>query len=223
MHKTPTWPSWPSLRAQATPRPCMAARTAPVPRKLRAPSSAPAARPARPVAHAPRPCACHLQRTPARPSTPARLPHALSPSAQRPSAHACAPQRSAPSLLLKWAVAHFRFCTFFFFHFFQPLENTKNIFIYFLSFSSTPINLLKFISSFFFIYRYIYFFHSPTTQINYLNLFYLFSCSSLHIVNSKVCFPTCLCAIYLSTQTFTSHIQHVIPTKHIHTTIHQST
>ena len=132
----------------------------------------------------------------------------------------CRAPNPAPSLLLKWAVAHFRFCTIFFFHFFQPLENTKNIFIYFLSFSSTPINLLKFISSF---YIYIYIFHSPINQTNYLNLFYLFSCSSLHIVNSKVCFPTCLCAIYLSTQTFTSHIQHVIPTKHIHTTIHQST
>ena len=108
---------------------------------------------------------------------------------------------------------------FIFFISFSHWKIQKNIFIYFLSFSSTPINLLKLISSILFSFI---FFHFPTNQINCLNFFFFF-CSSLHIVNSKVCFPTCLCAIYLSTQTFTSHIQHVIHTKHIHTTIHQST
>ena len=176
--------------------------------RLSAPSAqpiGPAARPGRaarpePVRPAPaRPCrlrrACVL-----------RAPPAPCLRAARPACAPCAQPIAQLSLKLNWAVAHPGSAHFFFllfFHFFQPLENTKNIFIYFLSFSSTPINLLKFISS-------ILFFFFPTTQINCLNLFYLFSCSSLHIVNSKVCFPTCLCAIYLSTQTFTSHIQHVI-------------
>ena len=84
-------------------------------------------------------------------------------------------------------------------------------YVYLFSFNFQYTN--KFIKIYF-IYIIIFF---PTTQINCLNLFYLLSCSNLHIVNSKVCFPTCLCAIYLSTQTFTSHIQHG---KH---TIHQIT
>ena len=155
--------------------------------------------------------------TPTRPA-PAYEPRALS---QAPHAQPSA-QPSAQLPYAQWAVAHFRFCilffSFVFFISFSHWKIQKNIFIYFLSFSSTPINLLKFISSIL-----LLFFYFPTNQTNCLNLFYLFSCYSLHIVNSKVRFPTCLCAIYLSTQTFTSHKQHVIHTKHIHTTIHQST
>ena len=277
MHKTPTWPSWSSLRAQAAPRPPSRSCPARLPR----PSCLPSARaraPCRALPAACAPCAA-LSRPPAclpaharparararprklayasarpRTSTPVRKP-ATRPLTQHPSAQpsapaptpahasapACAPAARpapacarpapcvpspAPSHQTQLGSSPSRFCTnffffssFFFFHFFQPLENTKKyIFIYFLSFSSKPINLLKFISS---IYIYIYIF--PTNQINCLKLFHLFSCSSLHIVNSQVCFPTCLCAIYLSTQTFTSHIQHVIHTKQIHTTIPQST
>ena len=111
---------WPS----STPRPCPSLRAACTPRLL------PCPRPPGP---------CPLPRAPA------------------PCPHPCAQPSSQPSARLpyaQWAVAHFRVCTnflFFFFHFFQPLENTKKyIFIYFLSFSSTPINLLKFISSIFF-------------------------------------------------------------------------
>ena len=143
------------------------------------------------------------------PVPPARLAPVLCRAPTRvPAAHPCAPS-SQPSLMLKWAVAHFSVCPIFFSssHWKMPTK----IFTYFLSFSSTPINLLKFISSILFIFS-----HFPTNQINCLNLFYLFSCSSLHIVNSKVCFPTCLCAIYISTQTFTSYI-------HDHTTFHQIT
>ena len=88
--------------------------------------------------------------------------HVAAPAPHRP-ARAHAPSlraqpacraRPAPSLLLKWAVAHFRFCTPFFFPiYFQLLENTKKIIhlfffhfprysnkfikIYFLQFSST--------------------------------------------------------------------------------------
>ena len=163
---------------------------------------------------------------------PAPMPLACSARAQRPLAcvparaarQRPAPARSAPytpstCLKLNWAVAIQVLYQFFFFFFSQPLENTKKIYIYLFSFIFQYTN--KFIKICF-IYIIIIIF-SPTNQINCLNLFYLFSCSSLHIVNSKVCFPTCLCAIYLSTQTFTSHGQHVIHTKHIHTTIHQST
>ena len=165
------------------------------------------------------PCPLCLARH-ARAPAPACTPNTPS----RARAQPAATPSPAPSPMLngQWPS---RFCTqkiffflFFFFISFSHWKITKNIFIYFISFSSTPINFLKFISS---IYIYIYIF--STNQINCLNLFYLFSCSSLHIVNSKVCFPTCLCAIYLSTQLFTSHIQHDIHTKQIHTTIHQST
>ena len=181
-------------------------------------------------------------RPPAARAQHAQHARAVPPSARPPSAHLRTPSTPCARLLrpaccasapttrprlpsaqpAQWAVAIQVLYQFFFFFiiyiFFSSLSHwkiSKNTFIYFLSFSSTPINLLKFISSIFFF--------SPTNQINCLNLFYLFSCSSLHIVNSRVCFPTCLCAIYLSTQTFTSHIQHIIQTKHLHTTIHQST
>ena len=156
----------------------------------------------------------------ARPATP--LPPTARPTPQRLPARP-APKRPAqrPAALCSMGSSPFQvlhtFFPFFFFHFFRSLENTKKYIIYFFSFSSTPINLLKFISSLLFLFSF------PNNQINCLNLFYLISRSSLHIVNSKVCFPTCLYAIYLSTQTFTFHIQHVIHTKHIHTTIHQST
>ena len=172
------------------------------PRACRAPTCLPAARPARPAAPcrtlpAPRaPSARTSARLPACASTPcarprpsARQPRAPAPSALQARLHprlptpapAARPVRPSACCLLKWAVAYFRFCTkkkisFFFFHFFQPLESTKNIFIYFLSFSSTPINLLKFISSILL----FFFFHSPTNQINCLNLFDLFSYSSTH-------------------------------------------
>ena len=182
-----------------------AARPAPVPRALAcAPVPAyapmPACRAARPTPQ--RPCAREPR---------AREPSARSSRARAPCIRAPLRLRAQPSLMLKWAVAHFSVCPFFFHFFFLPATGKylKKIFIYFLSFSSTPINLLKFISS-------IFFFHFPTNQIICLNLFYLFFYSRLHIVNSKVCFPTCLCAIYLSTQTFTSYI-------HDHTTFHQIT
>ena len=149
---------------------------------------------------------------PCAPSTPSRA-----------RAQPAATPSPAPSLKLNWAVAHpgsaqiFFFSSFFFFNSFSHWKIPKNIFIYFLSFSSTPINLLKFISSILFL-----FFIPPTNQINCFNLFYLFSYSSLHIVNSKVCFPTCLCVIYLSTQTSTSHIQHVIQPFNMTWYTHQS-
>ena len=127
-------------------------------------------------------------------------------------------KRSARMPYAQWVVAHFRFCIFFF-SFLSTTGKYQKKYIYLFSFIFQYTN--KLIKIYFIII--IVFFYFPTNQINCLNLFYLFSCSSLHIINSKVCFPTCLCAIYLSTQTFTSHIQHVIHTKHIHTTIHQST
>ena len=147
--------------------------------------------------HAPRACLC---RTP--------VPYAFSPSARArlapcapsacPPCRCAAPQHRVPlparaytnpcaQPMLKWAVAHFRFCIykfFFSFFFFLPLENTKkNIYLFSFIFQYTN----KFIKIYFFIYIYIYiyfFFHFPTNQINCLNLFYLFFCSSLHIVNS---------------------------------------
>ena len=201
--------AWP--RAQ---RLCLASSArpaAPLPRAPRA--RAPAARaPCLPRA----PAARHACRSPlpSAPRTPAQRPTHAQPSAPAPS--------PAPQPHAQWAVAiqvlypkKKFFFYFFFFHFFQPLENNKKyIYLFYFIFQYTNKFIkIYFISNFFF----------PTNQINCLNLFYLFSCSSLHIVNSKVCFPTCLCAIYLSTQTFTSHIQHVIHTKQIHTTIHQST
>ena len=150
--------------------------------------------------HALRACPC---RTP--------VPYAFSPSARARLApcapSACAPCRCAvpqhrvppparayanpcAQPMLKWAVAHFRFCIykffFSFFFFFLQLENTKkNIYLFSFIFQYTN----KFIKIYFFIYIYIYiyiffFFDFPTNQINCLNLFYLFICSSLHIVNS---------------------------------------
>ena len=157
------------------------------------------------------PCACRLLR--------ASLVPCAHPSPVLPPARP-APEYPAqrPTALCSMGSILFQVLHAFFFHFFHPLENTKkNIYLVSIIFQYTN----KFIKIYF-IYI-IIIFHFPTNQINWLNLFYLFSCSSLHIVNSKVCLPTCLCAIYLSTQTFTSHIQHVIHTKHIHTTIHQST
>ena len=146
---------------------------------------------------------------------PCRALSALTPrAAQRPA-------RREPDACARAPRAHFRFCIFFFFLFFSFLSATgkyQKKYFYLFSFIFQYNN--KFIKIYFIYIIYIFF---PTNQINCLNLFYLFSCSSLHIVNSKVCFPTSLCAIYLSTQTFTSHIQHVIHTKHIHTNIHQST
>ena len=112
--------------------------------KLSAPSAqpiGPAARPGRAPCRAPRlPAARPCQPAPKRPRAqppramhrapmlPARPPAACSraPTALlRPSA-----QPSARLPYAQWAVAHFRFCILFFFpfffHFFQPLENTKN-------------------------------------------------------------------------------------------------
>ena len=137
----------------------------PVGRAPRAPYAQPRARsPSRGPAHPPAPCL-------------------------RAARRACAPC-AQPRLKLNWAVAHpdsaIFFFLFFFFISFSHWKIPKNIFIYFLSFSSTPINLLKFISSDFLQLRkllssiLLFFFHSPTKQINCLNLFYLFSYSSTH-------------------------------------------
>ena len=122
----------PSLRAQVrpvrTPAPCVyAPRPAPLPRVPRA------CRPRAPRA----PCAClpRARATPQRPRPPAR-----------PACRA----RPAPSLLLKWAVAHFRLCTLFFFpYFFQLLENTKKKKIYTYFFSYFPGYSIKFIKIYF--------------------------------------------------------------------------
>ena len=174
--------------------------TGPAARPGRAPCCAPRAarRTLMPPAPArlPRPCVCC-----ARPAVPAQRPTALCSMGSSP-----------------FQVLHIFFSLLFFFFISFSHWKITNKYIYLFSFIFQYTN--KFIKIYFI---YIFFFHFPTNQINWLNLFYLLSCSSLHIVNSKVCFPTCLCAIYLSTQTFTSNIQHVIHTKHIHTTIHQST
>ena len=79
--------------------------------------------------------------TPTRPA-PAYEPRALS--------HAPHAQPSAQLPYAQWAVAHFRFCILFFFlcffHFFQPLENTKK-YIYLFSFIFQYTN--KFIKIYF--------------------------------------------------------------------------
>ena len=160
-----------------------------------------------PACRAPLPHACPVSACCVRPMLPLAL------RAQRPCAHS----PNAPTQpLAQLGSSPSRFCTFFF-----SATGKYQKYIYLFSFIFQYTN--KFIKIYFIYIIIFFFFHSSTNQINCLNLFYLFSCSNLHIVNSKVCFPTCLCVIYLSTQTFTSHIQHVIHTKHIHTTIHQST
>ena len=220
-------PSAPSAQPIASPH-AQPARPSPRPRAYRLAS------PATRAPRAPAPAAAQLLRAclPASPLPAARLcrppialscraprlrtqaPRARSPSAQpsaKPRAHApYAPSlRFLPSQCSNGQYPISGSAYFFFFLSFSHWKIPKK-YIYLFSFIfQYTNNLLKFISSLLYI-----FFHFPTNQINCLNLFYLFSCSS---------FPTCLCAIYLSTQTFTSHIQHVIHTKHIHTTIHQST
>ena len=101
-----TAPARPAPRAPATPLPPAACDPRPN-ACLRAPRAQLSPTPVRPLAPlANAVCACYARSVrPAQPS--ARLPYA------------------------QWAVAHFRLCIpFFFFHFFQPLENTKNIYLF---------------------------------------------------------------------------------------------
>ena len=139
----------------------------------------------------------------------ARLPRARAPRARTPLRPAQRPAQPYAQM----GSSPFQCLPHFFFIFFSSHRKIPKKNIYLFSFIFQYTN--KFIKIYF-IYFFYFFFHFPTNQINCLNLFYLFSCSSLHIVNSKVCFPICLCAIYLSTQTFTSYI-------HDHTTFHQIT
>ena len=192
--------------------------------RLIAPSAQPTGRAARPGLRAAR-APCLLPRpAPMRPACVPPRPHApvtpavTPPSAgrlcpcQRPPA-ACAPcARPAPSLLLRWAVAHFRFCIPFFFFFFFISFNywkipKKYLFIYFLSFSSTPINLLKFIP-------YIFFFsfpNKPNKLLKFILFIFLFQFTHCKLQGLFSNMPMC----YLPKHT-NYHITHT--TCHTHQT-----
>ena len=84
-----------------------------------------------PSAYAQRLPVVRAPRLPAAGPAPAYRAPATCPRQRAPLLRA-QPARPAPSLLLKWAVAHFRFYTPFFFPiYFQLLENTKKIYTYF--------------------------------------------------------------------------------------------
>ena len=175
MHKTPTWPSWPSLRAQAAlswlcrglaPRPCHSARLpcrsiASAPLHARASARLACCR-TPPRSNAPR---LHAQL----PTAPVRAPtHARTPAtracAQRPArppaptpTYACAccapssPQRPLPTQM---GSSLSRFCTKNFFHYIIFFSLILDIFI------QNPLNLLfSHLSNkiFFFLKKKIYF------------------------------------------------------------------
>ena len=183
-------PARPLRPARRAPAAC--ARMPPLPRAPMPPATA---RPRAPHAPTPRACArASVHLPPARPTAPLR--------AQRSA------QRSARLPYAQWAVAHFRFCIFFFSFLSATGKYQKNIFIYFLSFSSTPINLLKFISSI------LFFFPNKLNKLLKFILFiFLFQFTHCKLQGLFSNMPMC----YLPKHT---NIQHVIHTKHIHTTIH---
>ena len=121
----------PRARARARQRPC-ACRPARPPARSRPHAYRPARCPAPQHAHA------RLSRAPSThaPCRPAPVRPAPS-SRLRTPAPAARPVRPSACCLLKWAIAYVRFCTnffffifHFFFHFFQPLENTKKIYLF---------------------------------------------------------------------------------------------
>ena len=149
----------------AAARPCHLLSRAPAPRapQRRAPAPVPTSA-CRLLAHA-RQCA--------QPAPHAPAPHAPAPAPQR------LPARPAPcpaQPYAQWAVALFRFCILFFFSFFffisfSHWKTPKNIFIYFLSYSSTPINLLKFISSILLLFSFP---NKPNKLLKFILFIFLF-------------------------------------------------
>ena len=206
------------------------------------PASACRARaPAAPDSFPARPAHLQRSRSPSAQLPPARPTHAPRAPQQARLRHACVPRAPptrlravslcrapspVPSLLLKWAVAHFRFCAIFFFHFFQPLENTKNIFIYFLSFSSTPINLLKLIS--FFLYRYIFFSFSnkPNKLLKFILRIFLFQFTHCKLQglfsNMPMCYLPKHTNINITHTTCHTHQTHTYNHSSIHMITHKT-
>ena len=152
-----------------------------------------------------------------RPSAPSAQPKA-SPRAPAPAQHPA--QRPASCSMGSSHPGSVPIFFFFFFISFSHWKIPKNIFIYFLPFSSTPINLLKFISSIFF------FPNKPNKLLKFILLILLFQFTHCKLQglfsNMPMCYLPKHTNIHITRTTCHTHQTHTYNHSSIHMITHKT-